>query len=269
LLKALLSKRLPSLEAIRDERCSRDSLYWAQNFTLTENPKWKEQGLPFRAPFPKKSYFIPLFEKFRNSRRLFIPKSREMLSSWCVMIWATNQAQWHQAEVIVQTNSEEKAKQLISYARILYENQAEWLRHRHPLREDATQMQVAWADGGRVFGIPKDEHKVRMWHPTIMIFDEIAFLEGAKESYNAAHPVAGQIVGISSAGPGWFGNECESRESTAAPIVVPLAPRSDSIPEPEPGPEKSLEEELNEAQQCILNRDSQKEFFSKRRRGEI
>lgn len=206
--------------------------------------------MPFKAPFPKKNYFVFLFDKFRSSNRLFVPKSREMLSSWCVMIWAANRAQWHKAEVIVQTNSEEKAKQLISYVRILYENQAEWLRRRHCLREEATQMQVAWADGGRVFGIPKGEHKVRMWHPTIMIFDEMAFLEGAEAAYNAAHPVAGQIIGISSAGPGWFGDECESRESTPAPVVMRQAP---PVKVPEPEPEKSWEQKLEEERQRIMN----------------
>jgi hypothetical protein len=28
-------------------------LYWATTHTATENPHWKEQGLPFIAPFPK------------------------------------------------------------------------------------------------------------------------------------------------------------------------------------------------------------------------
>jgi hypothetical protein len=67
---------------------------------------------------------------------------------------------------------------------------------------------MEWADGGRIFGIPKGEHKVRMWHPTIYVMDEAAFLPEAEQCYNAAHPVAKQIIAISSAGPGWFGDEC-------------------------------------------------------------
>ena len=38
-----------------------------------------------------------------------------------------------------------------------------------------------------------------------MIFDEAALLPGMEACYNAVNPVAGQIIAISSAGPGFFG----------------------------------------------------------------
>lgn len=199
---------LPSLEAIRDERCRRDPLYWAQNWTETENPKWKEQGLEFRAKFPAKSYFAPLFSAFRSESRLFIPKTREMMTSWCVMVWATHRAQWEKAQVIVQTDSEEKAKELVGYASCLYRNQAEFLRKLHPLESEASNLHVGWKDGGEIFGIPKGQNKIRLYHPTIYVMDEAAFLPEAEQCYNAAAPVAGQIIAISSAGPGWFGDQC-------------------------------------------------------------
>jgi hypothetical protein len=41
-----------------------------------------------------------------------------------------------------------------------------------------------------------------------MIFDEAAFLPGMEACYNAVNPVAGQIIAISSAGPGFFGDQC-------------------------------------------------------------
>ena len=205
--QALLPK-LPSLEAIRNEKCKRDALYWLQNHTLTENPKYLEQGLPFRSPFPTKTYFRPLFEAFKQHKRLFCPKTREMMTSWCVMGFATHQAQWFKAEVIVQTDSEEKAKELIGYAQCLYRNQPAWMQAMHRLKGDTTQSSIEWVDGGRVFGIPKGENKIRLFHPTIYVMDEVAFLPEAQQCYDTAHPVAGQIIGISSAGPGWFGNEC-------------------------------------------------------------
>src|SRR5215469_3008266 len=85
---------------LKDARCADDPLYWAQNHTATENPKWVEEGLPFVAPFPRKSYFVPVFEEFEHSKHLFIPKSREMLLSWCAAVWATSRAQWHKGEVV-------------------------------------------------------------------------------------------------------------------------------------------------------------------------
>lgn len=204
-LKDLLSRR--GLEAIRNERCRRDPLYWAQNWTATENPHYLQQGLEFRSPFPSKSYFTELFKYF-SEPRLFIPKTREMLTSWAVMIHGAHQAQWHKAEVIVQTDSEEKAKRLVSYAECLYRNQAPFLKAMHPLKSDASSLAIEWASGGKLFGIPKGEHKIRMYHPTVYVMDEAAFLPEAEQCYNAASPVAKQIIAVSSAGPGWFGDEC-------------------------------------------------------------
>jgi hypothetical protein len=183
-------------------------LYWAQNWTLTENPKYAEQAREYKAPFPQKSYFTPLFQALKTNKRMFIPKTREMITSWSVMVYATHAAQWSKAEVIVQTDSENKAMELLGYAECLYRNQAQFLKDRHKLKRDPSQLEIEWADGGRILGIPKGEHKIRMFHPTIYIMDEAAFLPEAEACYNAAQPVAGQIIAISSAGPGWFGNEC-------------------------------------------------------------
>lgn len=124
------------------------------------------------------------------------------------MAYAAHRAQWFKAEVVVQTDSEDKAKQLVGYAECLYRNQDDFLKQRHPLAGEASQLSIEWKDGGRVFGIPKGEHKIRMYHPTIYIMDEAAFLPEAQQCYDAAQPVAKQIIAISSAGPGWFGDEC-------------------------------------------------------------
>lgn len=202
-----LEERNEALSIIEDFRCSVDPLYWAQTYTATENPHYIEQGLPFRGPFPRKSYFPPLFAEFSNSSRLLVPKSREMLTSWCAMVWATNRAQWHQAEVVIQCQGEDKVKKLIAYAECLHRNQSPWLLQLHPLAgQNSTEL--SWKSGGKIIGVPKGVHQIRSYHPTIYIMDEAAFLEEAEACYNTAHPVSKQIIAVSSAAPGWFGNEC-------------------------------------------------------------
>lgn len=205
-LKLLLNQQ--ALEAIRDERCRRNALYWAQNWTRTENPHFIEQGLEFSARFPCKTYLDTLFAYLAKGEHILIPKTREMMTSWSVMVYATHKAQWFNSEVVVQTDSEDKAKQLVSYAECLYRNQEPFLKQRHPLASEASQLSLEWKSGGRVFGIPKGQHKIRMFHPTLYIMDEAAFLPEAEQCFNAAQPVTKQIIGVSSAGPGWFGDEC-------------------------------------------------------------
>lgn len=161
-------------------------------------------------PFPKKAYFRPVFDEMAKHSRLFICKSREMLTSWSVMIYATHSAQWKKAEVVVQTDSIDKAKELVGYAECLYRNQPEWLKRLHPFKTEATAFSLEWADGGRIFGIPHGEHKLRLYHPTIVVFDEAAFLPEFAACYDVAFPVAKQIIAISSAGPGPFGDQCTS-----------------------------------------------------------
>ena len=76
------------------------------------------------APFPRKSYFSVLFDEFRKSRLLFIPKSRDMMTSRSALVWATHQAQWRGAFAIVQTMKEAKAEELVEYAACHYRNPA-------------------------------------------------------------------------------------------------------------------------------------------------
>jgi hypothetical protein len=217
------------LEAILlDDLCSQPTssfssgpLLWLTSLTATENPKAAQQGLPFKAPFPKKEYFLEVFKAFLGIEpygypdpkkpRLFIPKSREMLTSWSVMAYGTWRAQWHKWEVLVQTESLDKCKELIDYCGQLYRNQADWLKQKHPLADgkaEANTFNISWRDGGRVVAIPHGSHKIRLYHPTAFVLDEAAFLPESQACFDTANPVAYQIVGVSSAAPGWFGDMC-------------------------------------------------------------
>ena len=206
-MKAL--SKLPTLEQIRGERSRRDPLYWAQRCTLTENPHWLKQGLPFQASLPQKSYFRCLFDYFARERLIFVPKTRDMLTSWSALIWATHACQWNKAFAIVQTMKDDKAQELIGYADCLYRNQSLDMRQRHPLKSQSLS-ELTWSDGGRIMGVPQGQHQIRTYHPTIYIMDEAAFLPEAEQCFNAtlASSPYCQIIAISSAGPGWFGDQC-------------------------------------------------------------
>lgn len=123
------------------------------------------------------------------------------------MGWSAQRAQWWKEETIAQTEAEDKAAELVDYVRQLWDNQEEFLKRRHPLAKQSTY-EIEWQGGGRVIAIPKGENKIRLYHPSRYVMDEAAFLPEAEACYNAAHPVAKQIIAISSAGPGWFGDQC-------------------------------------------------------------
>src|SRR5262252_7314273 len=56
---------------LKDARCAEavasfeaGPLYFLTKLTETENPQHEAQNLPFKAPFPQKGYFVPLFDAF-------------------------------------------------------------------------------------------------------------------------------------------------------------------------------------------------------------
>jgi hypothetical protein len=72
-------------ESAVNERCKRDALYWLQHHTRTRDDHWRKRGTEPYCKFPYKPYFPKLFELMASERRLFLPKSREMMLSWAIM----------------------------------------------------------------------------------------------------------------------------------------------------------------------------------------
>jgi hypothetical protein len=197
-----------------DELCRRSPLYWLQNWTKTFDEHWREKGCEPYRPFPKLPYLAWLIGILRTERRLFIPKSREMMVSWVVMAYAVHKAQFNEkTRVILQTQKEDKSADLINgrgtpgYAATLYARQPEWLKDRHPLSKplkEQPDLLLSWGNGSIVQGLPKGADQIRQYHPTIMIFDEAAHLDEFEAAYGAADPVCQQIIAVSSVAPGWF-----------------------------------------------------------------
>src|SRR6266849_4154591 len=102
---ALTAARYDEIDALcRQEKASFECgpLLWLTRYTKTENPQYEEQGVPFLAGFPRKSYFVPLFEAFlARHPQLYIPKSRTMMTSWAAAGFATWAGQWKQEETVI------------------------------------------------------------------------------------------------------------------------------------------------------------------------
>jgi hypothetical protein len=203
-----------------ERRCAADPLWWMQHATKTRDDHWKTKG---RKPFdylPDLPYFPRLFEILRQERRLFLPKSREMMLSWAVIGYGVHFCQWNQnTHVIVQSERAAKSIVLVSgkdlpgYARTLYDQQEPYLKLRHLLTKPSSEMAgdfLTWKNGSSVQAVPGAADQVRQYHPALLIMDEAAFMTEAAASYETAHPVASQIIVISSAGPGWFADHCLS-----------------------------------------------------------
>ena len=187
----------------------RDPLIWLRNHTQTRDSHWKEVKAksPYR-PFPDKPYFLPLVYAFQREPTLFVEKSRDMMISWLFAGLFTHAAMTIEGiEVLFQSQKEDKAFELVDYAKTLYERQKPELRKAYPLAKSLCQMadgELQFAHGSRIIGIPGGGDQIRSYHPWGLFMDEAAFMPEAGEAYDHAVPVCQKIVVVSSAGPGWF-----------------------------------------------------------------
>jgi hypothetical protein len=183
-------------------------LAWLTRYKKTENPQYEEQGLPFLAGFPRKSYFVPLFDAFlARHRQLYIPKSRTLMTSWAAAGFATWAGQWKQEETVIQTMNEDKALHLIDYASQLLKYQEPGLSRMHPIKKQ-NAFSIVWEHGGAVDAVPGGANAVRSFHPSLFIQDEAAHIPEGEESLNAVIPSQARIISISTAAAGWFGDAC-------------------------------------------------------------
>ncbi len=207
--KLQAASQTPQTSDVDLELATADPLVWGQRFTCTKDNHWRESGAnsPYR-PFPEMPYFRPLISKFQSEPILFVEKSRDMMVSWLCVLFFTHSAMTTPGrEVLFQSQKEDKAGELIEYARILYGHQHPLLKKRFPLNKPLRRqsaLSLEFANGSRLIGIPEGADQIRSYHPWGLFMDEAAFQPKAGEAYDHAVPVCQKIVVVSSAGPGWF-----------------------------------------------------------------
>ena len=201
----------------RVQRKVRDLLYWLQHHTETKDPHWREVGAasPYRR-FPDKPYFRPIIDVLRRESVVFCLKSRDMMLSWLLVAFLTHDCMMHGGvEVVFQSLTEEKAAELVGYARCLYDRQDDDIKARYPLAQPLAKqssLELNFRAGNRIVGIPHGTDKIRSYHPTALLIDEAAFIPDAEASFNEAISACKKILVLSSAGPGFFEAVCESAE---------------------------------------------------------
>ncbi len=217
----------------------RGPMYWLRNLTKTENYHWQEMGLLPEMPFPYEpltDYTVDL-EALRREfphefteddppdyldvimgyllqkkQQLYIPKTREMMTSWLVVGFITWYCQFREkTQALSQSESDIKAMGLIEYANILYRNQPEWLRRMYPLTTgtvEGSSHEIEWAHSSKFSALPSGIRKLASAHPTVYFMDEAAHIPGAEATINIAAPAVPQIIAVSSVAPGFFADTC-------------------------------------------------------------
>jgi hypothetical protein len=215
--KLLRAKERPAKDAALVARKVRDVLTWLQHYTYTKDPHWREAGAgsPYR-PFPDKPYFRPIIEALQREPILFCAKSRDLMLSWLFVGFFTHDCMTARGvEVLFQSQTEEKAAELVDYAKTLYDRQDADMKALYPLKvplAKQSRLELSFRHGSRIVGIPHGADKMRSYHPTALFIDEAAFVPDAGQSYDEAVAACQKIAVLSSANTGWFESVVVSAE---------------------------------------------------------
>jgi hypothetical protein len=195
----------------------RDPLTWLQHHTRTHNPHWKQEGAdsPYK-PFPDKPYFRPIIDRFQSEPITLVAKARDLMLSWLAVGFLTHSCLTTPGlEVLLQSQTEGKAAELIQYAKYLYDFSDDDIKAAHPLTVPLgrqNDLELSFAHNSRLVGIPHGASKIRSYHPFALLLDEAAFIADAGECFNEAVACCQKIIVVSTAGPGWFESVCVSAE---------------------------------------------------------
>jgi hypothetical protein len=208
--KAAMAKALQLAVHSRVQEAVRDTFLWVTRYTRTYNEHWLDEGRPSPyEPFPPHPYFKDVFDIFDLERVTWIEKSRDLMVSWaCVAYLTLNAMKVRRRGVLFQTQTHDKARQLVRYAKQLYRSQPSWLQDAYPLTKSVnlqSDLELHFMNGSSIVGIPGGADQIRSYHPWGYLNDESSFQPESGECYNQAlAAVRGKIIFNSSAGPGWY-----------------------------------------------------------------
>ena len=194
---------------------TKDTFTWATQFTKTYNQTWKEQNRPGPwEPFPNWPFFPVVFEYLESdeSRVKIFEKSRTMMVTWAITAYLTLQCMLvDEREIAVQTITDDKGSEVITYAKHLYNSQPQWLKDEFPLpkptdKQPANEFRVG---SSVMFVLPSGTGKIRAYHPWGFFSDESAFQPEAMVAFDEAMAAGTPKIimnSTSNLGPFWDHN---------------------------------------------------------------
>jgi hypothetical protein len=116
---------------------------------------------------------------------------------------------------------ETRACHAVDCCKILWDNADPLLKERWPLKKTLDKQAynlLEFSNKSWILGIPGDPNKIRSEHPSIVAFDEAAFMPMGEEAYNTAIATrTPKMIVFSSAFPGWLNDMYQQAKPTDWP----------------------------------------------------
>jgi len=191
--KAEALLRATRLEVLK--RCETDGWFWTA-FVVTKDEADPTQPTK---PFPRYREDVHTFwTRLATEKKIAVAKSRQILATWATAAYMCWMARFHDnAAILYQTQSEEDANNVVSMAssskdggyfgrcQFIERHLPAWMRQ--PIRD--TEGQITYPRGSIIRALPGGANKIRGKTGTVIVLDEMAFLDEAKGTYTAIAPL--------------------------------------------------------------------------------
>ena len=177
-------------------RAARDPWIFLTRLVQTLDP---ERGV---AHFPDWYYLHRLVGASCRERFLLVPKSRQMLVTWTMVALAVWRAMFREHGVLLFLSRNERcAEELLERARFILDHLPRALR---PRLSSNSKEEIAFRTlGSRLLSLPASPNGPRMYSPSSVFWDEMAFTPYDEPIWAALKPAldsGGRFVGVSSSG---------------------------------------------------------------------
>jgi len=152
--------------------------------------------------YPDYDYLREFLGVMQKERLLLVPKSRQMMVTWSVVAYILWLALFHKSGVYLFISRNERcAEELLDRARFIIEHLPPYMQ---PKRLTNSSEEIEFAQiGSRILSLPASPNGPRMYSPTAVFWDEMAFTPFDEQIWTALKPAldsGGQFIGVSSSG---------------------------------------------------------------------
>lgn len=167
-----------------------------RGFVKTLDPK---RGV---CDFPEFSYVRELVNTVGTNRFLLVPKSRQMFVTWTMLAFFLWRALFRGPGIYLFLSRNERcAEELVERVRFMIDQLPAFLKPK--LTANSRQELAFGALGSRIFSLPATPDGPRMYSPSGVFWDEMAFTPYDRQIWSALQPAlmsGGSFVGVSSSG---------------------------------------------------------------------
>ncbi|MCB9357571.1 MAG: hypothetical protein H6505_03270 [Calditrichaeota bacterium] len=176
--------------------CSRSPWRFLTRHVQTQEP------VSGALPFPEYDYLKHLVDDALRNRYLLVPKSRQMMVTWTMIALFLWRALFQQPGLyLLLSRNERCAEELLERARFILNRLPEFMRPKLGTN-NKSELEFAGLDS-RLISLPATPDGPRMYSPTAVLWDEMAFTPFDTQIWTALKPAlssGGSFVGVSSSG---------------------------------------------------------------------